>query len=168
MKLERGKVALRFLERNDAFTSVAWRNNPKIWEHTLNSPNRIITIEDELEWIDKVMAEDNSYRFAILYDEVYIGNIQLTNIENNESYYGIFIGNTAYLGKGIGKAATKLILDFGFNVLKLNKIKLRVKVQNFIAYNIYMNLGFKEIKRDSDLIYMELSNNQFFSNEVHT
>ncbi len=157
MKEIKDKVELRYLLPEDAYTSVKWRNNPKIWELTLNSPNKKITIEDELNWINKVIAENESNRFAILFNNKYVGNIQLTNIKNNESYYGVFIGETDYWSRGIAKKATLLIIEFAFIELKLEKIKLRVRVENINAYNLYLKIGFKEIDRDEKLIYMEIT-----------
>ncbi len=157
MKEIKDKVELRYLVLEDAYTSVIWRNNPKIWELTLNSPNKKITIEDELNWIKKVIAENDSNRFAILFNNKYVGNIQLTNIKNNESYYGVFIGETDYWSRGIAKKATLLIIEFAFIELKLKKVKLKVRVEHINAYNLYLKIGFKEIDRDEKLIYMEIS-----------
>lgn len=157
MKRINDTVELRYLKPEDAYTSVVWRNNPKIWELTLNSPNKKITIEDELNWINKVITENDSNRFAILFNNKYVGNIQLTNINNNESNFGIFIGETDYWSRGIAKKATLLIIEFAFVKLKINKVKLRVKVEHIIAYNLYLKIGFKEIDRDGKLIYMEIT-----------
>lgn len=157
MKDMNDKVEIRYLKPEDAYTSAVWRNNPKIWELTLNSPNKKIEVEDELNWINKVIAEDDSNRFAILFNNKYIGNIQLTNINNNECYFGVFIGESDYWNRGIAKKATLLIIEFAFLKLKLTKVKLRVRVEHINAYNLYLKLGFKEIDRDEKLIYMEIS-----------
>lgn len=159
MKHKTGEVTLRSLERDDAYVSVNWRNNPKIWELTLNSPDRFITLEDELAWMDKVLFEQDSHRFAILYDNTYVGNIQLTHIAEQESFYGIFIGDTRFWGKGIAKKSTNLILQYAFKKLKLKRIKLRVRITHNRAIKLYEHIGFKEIDRDESLIYMEIENN---------
>lgn len=156
-------ITIRPLTLNDARTSVKWRNNPEIWKWTLNSPNRKILLKDELMWVKKVIAEKDSKRFAILANERYIGNIQLTNIKYSESYFGIFIGDTDYWGKGIGFTATKLIIQYGFEKLGLKKIKLRVRQGNTRAIHIYSKLGFKKVNENEELIFMELSSENFHS-----
>lgn len=161
MKLKDGQVELRGLTLEDAYTSVNWRNNPKVWAQTVNAPNKIITLEDEINWITRVIQEDDSKRFAILYDDIYVGNIQLTNITKEESYYGIFIGNTDYWGLGIGSRAVPLILKVAFEVLGLKKVKIRIRINHTVIYKIHDRLGFKETSRDDELIYMELLNNQY-------
>ena len=47
------EVKIRPLQDKDAYTSVVWRNIPEIWKMTGSSPDREITIEDELNWIKK-------------------------------------------------------------------------------------------------------------------
>ena len=154
-------VEIRPLELKDAYISVDWRNNTKIWETTVNKPNRLITIDDELNWMRKVLEEKNSERFAIIADNNYVGNVQLTDIKGDSSYFGIFIGNLTFWGKGVGYKATELVLQFGFEKLELNKVHLRVKIENFSAIKIYRKIGFKETSRDDLLIYMTLNKSDF-------
>ena len=165
VNLNQNNISLRFLKESDALESVKWRNDPKIWELTVNKPNKIITKEDELVWINKVIKQDNSRRFAIIYQNLYVGNIQLTNIDfkNKESYYGIFIGETEFWGKGIASFATRLILYYAFEDLKLLKVKLRVRVNHLSAYKIYLKQGFTEVFRDDLLIHMQITKIKFNS-----
>lgn len=151
---------------NDAKTSVKWRNNPVVWEKTVNSPQKVILVSDEMKWIKKVIDDIDSERYAILVDEKYIGNVQLTNIKNNESYFGIFIGDPEYWGQGIGTVATCLMIERGFDQLELEKIKLRVRKGHSRAYNIYKKLGFKTTHEDDELIHMELIPEDFNANKV--
>lgn len=154
---------IRPLQVSDAYTSVKWRNDKEIWLNTINSPDRVITIEDELNWIEKVINEKDSHRFAILVNNEYIGNIQLTNIKNDESYFGIFIGNKNYWNKGIGAVATLKILKFAFENVNLKRVNLRVRKNNLCAIRLYQNIGFKTIKELNDIIHMQISSNDFKS-----
>jgi RimJ/RimL family protein N-acetyltransferase len=156
-------INIRPLTINDAKTSVNWRNNSKIWEQTMNSPDRKITLDIETNWAKKVIAESSSRRFAIIADNVYIGNVQLTNIEDNESYFGIFIGERSYWGKGIGTRATRLILEYAFNELLLDNVKLRVKEKNTGACKVYSKVGFKKEKVEDGVIHMKISKDDFTS-----
>lgn len=158
MNLRNNDLHIRPLKEEDAYTSVKWRNNPAIWRMTINSPNKLISIEDELNWINKILKEKDSFRFAIIHKEQYVGNVQLTNIENYECYFGIFLGNIHSWVQGVGKMATILILDFAFLTLFLSKVKLRVRSDNVYAYKLYKSVGFNEVDRNQELIYMEIIN----------
>lgn len=148
------EIKIRPLEENDAYTSVKWRNIPEIWKYTNFSTKKEITINDELDWIRKVIADNTCRRFAILADSKYVGNIYLTNIKNKTGEYHIFIGERQHWGKGIAREASRQIIEFGKNILKLKKINLRVRPENEGAFNLYSSLGFKKCGKDRKFIKM--------------
>ncbi|MDM8534732.1 GNAT family protein [Clostridiaceae bacterium HSG29] len=90
---------------------------------------------------------------------------------NRKSYFGIFIGEKEYRNKGIGTEATKLMLDYGFNILNLRNIMLKVFSFNKGAINSYKKCGFKEIGRrrksiiygskEFDEVYMDILSDEF-------
>lgn len=135
---------IRKLNLSDAVTSVKWRNIPELWVHTKFKATKKITLDDEEEWLQKAIDDPTSVRFAIVADEEYIGNIYLTDITKSSAEYHIFIGERRYWGKGIARAASILIIDYGKNVLKLKKIMLYVKKENRGACHLYSSLGFVE------------------------
>ena len=151
-------VRIRPLKEQDAYTSVKWRNDPEVFKFTGNIYNHEITIDNELEWIRKVTANPTDYRCAILVDEVYVGNIYLTDIKEGTAHFHIFIGDKSYWGKGVAKRASLLILEYAFNVLNIKEVLLRVRNVNTSAYNLYLRLRFKDVKVDGIWTLMKLSN----------
>lgn len=148
------KVLIRPLEIADAEISWRWRNNPKIWEFTGSRPATEITFEIERNWIEKVVNDETSKRFAILVDDIYVGNIQLTSIVKNEcAEYHIFIGDTNYWNKGIARLASLQIIRYAKNVLELKKLVLQVNPNHLKAIKIYQSINFII---NSDEIKMEL------------
>ena len=148
-------VKIRLLQKEDALISWEWRNNPKVWEYTLSKPNITITPEIESQWIDNVLKRDNERRYAIIVDDVYVGNIQLLDITENDAEYHIFIGDTNYWGKGIATIATNLILDVAKNDLHLKKVHLEVNEKNIAARKLYEKVGFIEVEHNENIIFME-------------
>ena len=115
------KVLIRDLKIEDAKVSWKWRNDPDVWKLTGRKWNSYVTKRIEENWIKEVKQERNSKRFAICVGEHkrYIGNVQLTEIEDNEAFFHIFIGEKKFWGKGIGTSATKLLIEYAKNNLKL-------------------------------------------------
>lgn len=150
-------VSIRPLQEKDAYTSVKWRNDPEVFKYTGNTYKNEILLETELNWIRKVMSNANEYRCAIMADDVYVGNIYLTDITKDSAHYHIFIGNKDFWGKGVAKEASKQVLNHAFDVLKLKKVCLRVKKQNDSAYHLYKKLGFVEKNVEDDWISMEIA-----------
>jgi RimJ/RimL family protein N-acetyltransferase len=78
-----------------------------------------------------------------------IGTVGLMSINhlNRTAELGIGIGERDYWGKGLGTEATRLILDYAFNVLSLHNVMLRVFSYNERAIRAYRKVGFREIGR---------------------
>ncbi|MGV9002165.1 MAG: GNAT family N-acetyltransferase [Candidatus Saccharimonadaceae bacterium] len=145
------EIYIRPLEENDAKISYVWRNDPEIWKYTGSAPDKIITLDDELTWIRRVIKDDTCRRFAIIADNEYVGNIYLTDIHDAKAEYHIFIGNKEYTGKGIAKEASKLIIDFARDILNLSSVTLEVRPENTRAVQLYLSLGFKVVKEEEFL-----------------
>lgn len=96
-----------------------------------------------------------------------IGNAALQDIDlrNRTAEFGLFIGETERRGQGFGTEAASLLLDFGFRVLGLHSVMLRVFEYNVAARRCYERVGFQEFGRQRqcqfmdgrfwDVIYME-------------
>lgn len=150
-------IRIRPLEKNDAYTSVRWRNIPELWIYTKFKTVREISIDDELTWIEKVINDPQSARFAIIADDTYVGNIYITNINKGVGEYHIFIGDKDYWGKGIAREASIQIINYGKDVLGLKTLTLEVRSENAAAHHLYETLGFKETgKCDDDFMIMKL------------
>lgn len=150
-------VRIRPLEENDAYTSVKWRNMPEVWKYTEYKWTREITLEDELQWIRRVVKDLSCSRFAILADDTYVGNVYLTNIKDGVAEYSIFIGNKEYWGKGVARKASEQIIAYGRDVLHLSAITLRIREDNLAAMHIYLSLGFTRMdKKDEVFTWMKL------------
>jgi len=138
------KVYIRPLCFEDAQISYKWRNDPEVWKFTGSQPDREITHNIELDWIKKVIADDSGRRFAIIADDQYVGNIQLTNIKDRKAEYHIFIGDKIWWGKGISYLATYQILHFAKEELHLEEVFLSVREENIAAVKSYRNSSFAE------------------------
>lgn len=151
------QVKVRPLEEMDAYTSVKWRNDSEVFKYTGNTYKNEITIENELEWIGRAIANNKlgkDYRCAILVDGEYVGNIYLTDINGNSAHYHIFIGNKDYWGKGVAKIASEIILYYAFQELRLDYVVLRVRKENVRAYSLYKKIGFIDVAENEGWVSM--------------
>jgi RimJ/RimL family protein N-acetyltransferase len=139
-------VYLRPLELNDAKISYLWRQDPLIWFYTGSRPDSLISYEVEKEWLKNALKRENEIRFAICAGNTgeYVGNVQLTNISQEEAEFHIFIGKRDFHNKGIGTKATKLILEYAQTIKKLKRVYLWVNKENKSAIRSYKNAGFIE------------------------
>lgn len=137
------------------------------------------TLESEQETVD-AMLKNREHVFSIidLESDALIGRCLLFGVDqvNRKAMFGIVIGEKSYWGKGYGQEATRLMLDYGFNLLNLNSIMLGVFAFNSQAINCYLKVGFKEIGRRRqariigekkyDAILMDILAEEFMSEYV--
>ena len=150
------KVRLRSLCLADAPTSLVWRNDPDVWTYTHAAGRAGPRLEDEVEWIHRAIGDQTCRRFAITADERYVGNVYLTDIADGSAEFHIFIGDKAFWGRGVARAATRQILNVGFCELKLDRINLGVHLENAAARHLYHSLGFVIDRQDGPFTRMSL------------
>lgn len=145
-------VNIREFSYSDINKKLEWINNP--------SNNKYLHYDLPLEY-DKTVKwfnnlSSNRYDCVIEVNNIPVGLIGLLSIDDkrkNAEYY-ISMGETSYKGKGVGYKATKLILDYGFNVLGLKNIYLFTEVDNIPAQKLFTKSGFNKLNRlDNNLIY---------------
>lgn len=144
MILSKGIVRLKSIERADTELIVAWRNKESVRKNFLYQKD--FTVQGHLKWMDEMVDTGKVAQFMI-YDtrtEKPVGSVFLRDIDhiNRKAEYGIFIGADEARGKGLGTAAAELILEYGFEVLGLHKIFLRVLSDNELAIKSYEKAGF--------------------------
>jgi ribosomal-protein-alanine N-acetyltransferase len=153
-------IYLRELTENDANDAYCkWLNDPVVNKYL---ETRKATIEDLRKYIHLKKESPNCVFFGIFLKEndKHIGNVKLEPIdfERKTSYFGILIGEKEQWGKGIGTEATRLAVEYAFNVLHLKEVKLGVIAENKAAIRTYKKVGFeikkierKKIKHDATL-----------------
>ncbi len=97
-----------------------------------------------------IVSKQNSatdFVFAVrrIGETAMLGYVELVNIEwnNGVGQVGIGIGDPALRGKGYGREALTLLLDFAFTELNLYRVQLQVIAYNVCAIHLYEKLGFR-------------------------
>lgn len=137
-------IYIRPITIEDTENIVKWRNSPEV---TVNFIYRTqLTAESHLQWMKNKVETGQVAQFIIVEKEGEkpIGSVYLRDIDtvNKKAEFGIFIGENSTRGKGYGTQATKLILDYAFKELDLNKVMLRVFAYNKGAIKCYEKAGF--------------------------
>ena len=120
-------VGLRALEKDDLKVLRDWRNIPSFRRNFREY--RELNLDNQLRWFDSLLSStQNNFMFVIerLSDKELLGAAGLlyTNWIIRAADYSFYIGyKEAYIDdEGYAKEATQLLIDYGFNVLNLNKI----------------------------------------------
>jgi len=136
----------RSLEDAEKYTE--WMNDFQITDYTGRS-HQTMSIEAEKRYLEEHAKEDTVFAIVEKDTDKLLGTVGLHQVDNikRRATLGIFIGEEDYRSKGYGTEAVRLILDFGFNYLNLNNIKLDLMEFNERALKCYIKCGFKEYGR---------------------
>lgn len=145
---ERIYLSPRNIEDAEIFTK--WMNDFEVTDYTGRSAS-IMTLDAEKKYLENKNLDTDTIAFAIVCSNTdkMVGTLSLENVNytNRTAVLGIFIGDENYRSNGYGTEAIKLLLDYAFNYVNLNSIKLDVLECNERAIKCYKKCGFKEAGR---------------------
>ena len=149
------RLYLSPMNPDDTEIYTKWMNDRKVTDN-LGLTSSMCPIEVERNYIQG--KKSNNFDFSIvLNDDTLIGNISLMDVDNvsGTATLGIFIGEEENRGKGYGTEAIKLLVDYGFNILRLHNINLHVFDFNKPAIRSYEKVGFKESGRRHECYFLD-------------
>lgn len=144
---------VRFLEGERVYLRPINQEDTELYYHQLFHPEtrrltgtqKHFTIEQISRYIDGKSQDASTVLLLIALrdSDTVIGDIALQDIDvmNRTANIRIAIG-ADYQGSGYGSDAMKLMLDYGFGILNLNRIELNVYSYNDRAQHVYEKLGF--------------------------
>jgi len=142
-------IILRPLKVTDWEKTIKWRNNISIKQQAMMHPFPITELVEK-EWYEEMVKSKSNklvyFTITQKKDDKPIGFCMLNNINyiHKRCELGIVIGNEESQGKGYGKEAMELLINYAFYTLNLNKITLEVVENNIAAIKLYKNLDFIE------------------------
>lgn len=139
-------VILRPITDADTNNIVRWRNSDHVRRNFIYQT--LFTPESHREWLRDKVGTGLVEQFIIHEKDkdMDVGSVYLRDIDqtHRRAEFGIFIGEEQEMGHGIGSESIRLILQYGFEELKLHKIFLRVLADNEIAKRSYEKAGFMQ------------------------
>jgi diamine N-acetyltransferase len=144
------RLYLRPLELEDLERCQRWFNDPEV-RRFLSSIRPLNQIVERafLEDLSKKAADpaaDVIMAIVIKEDDGHIGNTGLhrINVIDRSAEFGIAIGEKDFWRKGWGTETARLMVQYGFSTLNLNRIYLRVHDNNPRGLGAYEKAGFRQ------------------------
>lgn len=138
------KVKLRAYREEDLEKAYVSMNDYETQRGLMPGLVEPVTWEQQFRWYKEV-NQGRSREFAIEENRGgdYVGGCGLKNenIYSRSAQLGVMI-IPEFQGRGYGKAATELLLDYGFKEMNLNRMELTVHAFNERAIKLYEGLGF--------------------------
>ncbi|CAG7579814.1 MAG: Spermidine N(1)-acetyltransferase [uncultured marine phage] len=121
---------------------MGWVNDPIVLEKFANF--KPVSKEDELKFLTDLLKSSNDKTFTIEENGEYLGQVSI-----NKIYWAAMNGRLAIAihpnarGRGVATKAVQLLIEKGFNEMKLHKLWMILKTDNLKGIALYESLGFK-------------------------
>ena len=142
--MKTNRITLRPFREEDLESIQKLGNNPTIASNLRDGFPHPYTMEDAKLFLELAMNADPINRFAILENDVHVGNIGLhlqTDIYRKSAEIGYFVGEP-YWNRGIATEAVKLIVEYGFREWDINRIFAGVFSYNLASARVLEKAGF--------------------------
>ncbi|MBB4826752.1 RimJ/RimL family protein N-acetyltransferase [Sporosarcina luteola] len=141
------RVRLRKMEVEDILTYHRWRNDMEVMIST-NPALDLYSSQETEEFVNGVIlgsTDGKSYMIVDRLSDQTIGITSLIHIDmkNRNAECIIDIGEKEFHGKGYGREALTLLLDYAFQEMNLHRVSLRVFSFNKKAISLYEKIGFQ-------------------------
>ena len=148
MNLYGDRVFLRPLALDDFESIYSWATDLSTTRYLGGFYSGKILAQDIWEVLEnRVNGDAGGEEFAICSktDLAYIGQCALMPIDRVCKKAEIsFLLIPSARGQGLGLEALKLLIDFAFNQIDLNRLWLKCDANNFPAIKLYLKAGFKQ------------------------
>lgn len=141
------RLYLRGLEKEDLKGNMfQWANDAEVTHYMFTGarPNSLELLEEEYA---RMIRSPNDIVFAIVdrrtHAHIGIAGLYVIHWIARTAEYRILIGEKAFWDQGYGQETARLILQYGFEKLNLNKIWLGVNAEHQRAIRSYEKSGFQ-------------------------
>lgn len=152
--LESARLILRPMSINDTDLVIRWRNSPHIYERSYSLSFGGLTAEEHILWFKSTRDKRIDYIIVVKNGLIPIGSMSFKHHHDNCGEMGKYIGELWAIGKGYGYEAANEWVQFGFNVLKYDKIIAKTHKNNIPNIKLNKKLGFTIIDMIGEWIYM--------------
>ncbi|WP_164670090.1 GNAT family N-acetyltransferase [Virgibacillus doumboii] len=147
MLFESSRIKLRKMISDDVELYHKWRNDMEVMQST-NPFLDMHSLESTTVFVTNTIIGSQSSKCYVIQEketEKPIGITSLINIDykNRNAECIIDIGERDYWGKGYGKEAMNLLLEYAFLEMNLHRLSLSVFSFNERAIKLYEKIGFQ-------------------------
>jgi len=163
--LRSNRILLRKYKISDAFEDYKIGRDKEVskWIYEIPSSYKL---EDAKKWIRSILKNKKDYFYAIILKDTkkLIGTTWINHIKNRTGELSYLI-EKKYWERGYATKAVKIMLKFGFDNLKLNKICAKVNELNKSSIKILEKFDFKLkkiLKKKARLKFTKKLYNEFY------
>lgn len=144
LRLEGSHIYLRSITYEDTPLIVKWRAQDNVKRYFIYRGE--LTTEVHTNWMKTQVETGHVVQFIVCMKENDrpVGSVYLRDINKDEmkAEYGVFLGEENIRGHGVGSEALQMVLDYAFNVMRLNLVYARALSDNAASIGHFISCGF--------------------------
>ena len=143
--MSKQKFELKKIRKEDLKQIVKWRNDSEIIR--FNTQFFLLNMELQKKWFEEITKKNSkSKMFVFKYGKeiVGIGGLIHYDYQNKSADIAIILGETKIRGKGFGTKALGMLVEYGFNQMKLHRIGADIFEYNKVSLRLFEKLEFKK------------------------
>ena len=145
--METDRLIFRAIKKSDLYDIYEYSSNPKTSEFLLWTPHE--SLDYTKKFIDVILSkyksgDYNDWAIVLKRNNKMIGTCGFTRIDEYNSVAEIgYVINPKYWGNGYATEASKTVLKFAFEVLKVNRVEAKFIFGNEASLNVMNKIGMK-------------------------
>lgn len=138
-----GAICVRKFTLQDVEKKVHWINDDR--NHKFLHYDLPLNLEKTIAWFERVQSAEDRIDAVIEVDGKPVGLIGLLNVDlkNRKTEYYICIGEPSHQHRGVAAQASRLLLNYAFTTMQMNRIYLYTEPENQDARHLFETLGFQ-------------------------
>ncbi|WP_421737629.1 UDP-4-amino-4,6-dideoxy-N-acetyl-beta-L-altrosamine N-acetyltransferase [Caulobacter sp.] len=137
-------VTLHPVEEADRLRLFTWRNSADVAPFMYTDHQ--ITAEEHNRWFDGLGQDPSRLYWVICLDGVPVGlaNFADIDLKNRRCAWAYYLASPSVRGLGVGSFVEFWMIEYAFNVLKLEKLWCEVLLSNEAVWKLHQNYGFQQ------------------------
>ena len=134
-------LLFRRINNEDLRMILEWRTNPDVTKFMYTDLE--FDIDNQKIWYERIQKDLSRKDWIINADEEDVGLVSIVNIDkvNKRCEWAYYLGSPSVRGKGVGKSVELNILNYVFEVLKLQKLCCEVFTSNEMVIKLHEKFG---------------------------
>lgn len=145
MNISGKKVVLRFIEPSD-LEEIRNMTNDAEQEYMIGGWSLPAAKKHQEDWYQRILSDKNNIRFAIEFEDSFVGLVTLTDIDwkNRRAKSGIRLTFSSPKKQGIATDALMAMLGYAFEELNIHRVYATIIEHNVISRKLHAKCGYKE------------------------
>lgn len=154
MNIKGERVVLRGIEPGD-LEAIREMTNDSEQEQMIGGWSFPATKKHQEDWYQRILSDRMNNRFAIEYEERFVGLVNLSDIDwkNRCAETSIRLTLDSPKRQGIATDALNSLVNYAFNELNLHRVYATVLFNNTASINLHKKCGYTEEGVQHDAVY---------------